>query len=156
MLDPQASREYVLMAVNDRDFTKRVRGFVPLRAIPPELHHRLLDHVTGRGERLPGLHEYEHIAITDPGFHWYEKFEGSDGKLRSYVTYNAHPRGGIYVCANTTGVRGGGIVRAIVPVGWPAAVLDELPPDANGGEVCRWRYIRIGRSDVHGWIPTRA
>src|SRR4051794_341881 len=71
--------------------------------------------------------------------------------------------------ATTTGLRGGGIVRAIVPLGSRYRVLDAFPyADPNGycgresdprfaarARVARWVLVRIEGERIEGWVPRK-
>lgn len=153
MVSDRLEDAHALVACHSPDLPDRLRGFLERRALPSALRADI-DRVNVRHGHS-GLAELRRIALLTPGFAWWEKFEGTDGKLRTYSTYNEH-HGGIYVMVNTTGVYGGGIVRTVVPHGHPFAVLDETEqPDPNGQVPVRWLYGRVGLSRIYGWVPVR-
>lgn len=139
-------------------------AFIPRQALPATNERRQAIRAdvgryrTGAGSsRLTPLRT---ITLASPGFSSDEKFVGTDGIERSYATYDAkNPyRGAQYIMVNTTGVKGGGVVRAVARAGDQFEVLDEMPrPDRNalGAFGARWIYGRLAGTRIHGWIPLR-
>lgn len=60
---------------------------------------------------------------------------------------------------NTTGVYGGGIVRAVLRPDDVFERLDEMAyadPNAEQGiPICRWYYGRAAGTRIFGWVPER-
>lgn len=143
----------------------RLAGFLARSALPERnergqaIRGGVDDYDTGCGGS--SLEILRAGPLGDPGFDTRERFLGTDGLERTYATYDAkRPYGGaVYLSANTTGVRGGGIVRAVVRSSDVFEVLDELgygDPNAVGGRpVARWLYGRIAGTRLHGWAPER-
>ncbi|HEX8854165.1 MAG TPA: hypothetical protein VF752_01090 [Thermoleophilaceae bacterium] len=143
----------------------RIRAFVSRDALPRRVgFSRVRAKVdtarTDRGEC--DLTPLSRVPLQDPGFRSDERFVGEDGRARTYATYSAkRPYGGaMYICVNTTGVHGGGIVRAVAREGDEVDVLDELPePDSNaasGTPLACWRFLRLAGTSICGWVPARA
>jgi hypothetical protein len=91
-----------------------------------------------------------------------DRFIGEDGHTRHYRTaYRAHANygGAIYLMVDTTGVHGGGIVRAVVAAGDPFAALDQFgyvdPNHVPAGAGARWRYGHVPGTRIFGWFPER-
>lgn len=145
-------------AANYGDFMRyRLKGFIQRAALPDRLAAIVDDYDAGHGScRLSP----ESISpLPDPGFDsGRDKFEGTDGIRRTYATYNAHVHNAIYVCVNTTGVRGGGVVRGVLRAGQSVRWLDRMgEPDPNsipGSAQVRWHYVC--REGIGGWVAQRA
>jgi hypothetical protein len=69
---------------------------------------------------------------------------------------------------NTTGVAGGGIVRAIVPSNSRFVELDHFtyrdpnvlcsrvgPGRVEANAMAQWMYVRVAHTDIEGWVPFR-
>jgi hypothetical protein len=92
-----------------------------------------------------------------------EKFVGGDGRARTLATYNAKRPylGARYIMVNTTGVSGGGVIRAVIRAEDLFEHLDEFGyPDPNVAAgtpgLVRWVYGRIAGTRICGWLPQRA
>ena len=148
----------------------QLRAFIPRPALPVQnargqaIRGAVDDYSVGCGIAPPGSEPASGSArpLGDPGFDSNEeKFLGTDGIDRTYATYNAKSpyAGAIYFLANTTGVRGGGIVRGVARPDDMFTPLDEFPyadPNVFHGEpVARWRYGQIGEANMWGWVPHR-
>jgi hypothetical protein len=175
MADPALEEQHALVAFDARDRSTlepgasivpyRIRAFIDRAALPrlaglSRVRGAVDKAATGHGESdLPAL---EQGRLSDPGFRHDERFLGEDGRARTYATYSAkQPYGGaMYLTVNTTGVHGGGIVRAVAREGDEIELLDELPePDRNaegGVPLARWRYVRLAGTQICGWVPARA
>ncbi len=151
MVTKKLEDKHVLLACGSSTLEGRVRAFVNRRAIPANLRDNVDEYDAGRGASSLGGSRW---PLRSPGFEWWEKFEGEDGLKRTYATYNAHQGGAMYLMINTTGVHGGGIVRAVFREGDPIVVLDDFPAgDTNGGGICRWRYVRC--EGICGFVAGR-
>ena len=144
----------------------RLRAFVDRRALPLRNRRRQLvrgvvdSYDVGCGGSP--LDTTSVRAVSDPDFESTQRFVGEDGIRRTYATYNAKPiyRGAIYVLANTPGVHGGGIVRAVIRTGDRFAVVDGFDycdPNVPEGEPARvrWSYGRVAGTRIWGWLPER-
>lgn len=135
-------------------------GFIHRDALPKAIRRRVDDYRTGSGASK--LTPLRRTRLKDPGFPANARFRGEDGlEGRHYSTYNAKRpyKGAQYVMVNTTGVHGGGVVRAVLREGDRFEVLDEQPRvDRNTveGPPVRWVYGRIAGTRIHGWVPTIA
>jgi hypothetical protein len=153
--------DHALVAINMGDLRFRVRGFLPRRALPEKNHRgQAIRSVVDAADTGNGGSKLSTVAepIIDQEFKWWEEFEGSDGIERSYTTYAARPACGnaIYFMVNTTGVRGGGIVRGVTRAGREVQFADHTSPlDPNSQVRVFWRYVRIGDSRMWGWLPVR-
>jgi hypothetical protein len=175
MADAELEASSALLAFDARDRSDlppgasivpyRVRAFIARAALPRRSGLRRIRAevdraVTGDGESDLAVLSRE--PLSDPSFRHDERFVGEDGRARTYATYNAKPPYGdaIYLTVNTTGVHGGGIVRAVAREGDEVEILDELPdPDTNaegGTPIARWRFVRLAGTPICGWVPTRA
>lgn len=160
-------RRHALVSFNANsgdDFWKwRFRGFISRNALPiknnrgQKIRSVVDDYDTkGGGSRLAVS---ETINYPDPAFGPDERFYGTDGIRRSYSTYNIrHGLGEIYyLMMNTTGVRGGGIVRAVLRAADALEVQDWIAySDPNGMSPVRWRYCRVRGVPISGWTIQRA
>jgi hypothetical protein len=172
MTDPDLEARCALVAFDARDRSDlppggsivpyRIRAFVDRGALPRfsglrRIRGQVDRAVTGSGESdLPALDSF---PLSDPGFRHDERFVGEDGRARTYATYSAKGpyAGATYLTVNTTGVHGGGIVRAVARVGDELELLDEIPaPDSNaegGTPIARWRFVRLAGTRICGWLP---
>jgi hypothetical protein len=190
-----------------------VRGFLPVRALPPRgladprgrLRGRstqeiLDDFRTGCSQGditsvpAPTTPEPKVHASLVPVFDWNDRYSGSGGvkdagsRLANYhgwpdpkqdlpgppgpVSPQATGRADIVrevkVMQSTTGIEGGGIVRAIVPASSRFVELDHFAyrdpnvlctPAGQGrveaAEAVQWMYVRIVGTGIDGWVPFR-
>ena len=102
-------------------------------------------------------------TLDCPGFPTTERFLGQDGLKRTLATYNVKEEYGDarYVMVNTTGVHGGGVIRAVVRADNVFEILDEFSyPDPNVPDgvapLVRWVYGQVCGTNIHGWVPRRA
>jgi hypothetical protein len=174
MADPALEERHALVAFDARDRSGlapgasivpyRIRAFVGRDALPRRSGFTNVRRAVDRAAAGSGECELPPIGrgrLTDPGFRHDERFVGEDGRARTYATYSAkHPyRDAMYLTVNTTGVHGGGIVRAVAREGDEIELLDELPEaDSNaedGVPIARWRYIHLVGTSIYGWVPAR-
>ena len=174
MVDDQLEERHALVAFNAGDRSTippgasiipyRLRAFIDRRALPPRIglarvRGAVDGFAAGCGESPAG--EGVLTTLEDPGFGHAERFLGTDGRARTYATYNAkRPYGGaIYLSINTTGVHGGGIVRGVARAGDELELLDEIgycdPNAASGTPVAGWIYGRVAGTRLAGWVPER-
>ena len=140
-------------------------GFVDRAALPTRNARRLAIRADVDGYRTgcggSALATMSSAPIGDPGFDSRDRFLGTDGIARTYATYNAKGPydSARYVMMNTTGVFGGGIVRAVLRADDVFERLDEMAyPDPNaeqGVPICRWYYGRVAGTRIFGWVPER-
>jgi hypothetical protein len=140
----------------------RIRAFVPRDALPRRVGLSRVRAKVDRARSGHGRCDFAPLSdgrLRDPGFRSDERFVGEDGRARTYATYSAkRPYGdAMYLCVNTTGVHGGGIVRAVARAGDEVELLDELAEaDSNaeaGTPIARWRFLRISGTSICGWVP---
>jgi hypothetical protein len=163
MVDDRLEDRHALVAIKAG---ARLRCFIARAALPRRnragraIRSVVDDYDAGRGGS--SLATAPPVALHDPDFAVREGFLGTDDIKRTYTTYNAKPHFGaaIYVMVNTTGVYGGGIVRAVARMGMPFHEADRIgtPDDnvaADQAPVCQWVYGRIGDSRIWGWVAER-
>lgn len=170
MVDARQERRYALVAFQANDPTQRggdivpfrLRAFVDQRALPLRdrrgrpLRSALDSYDPGCGGS--GLRTEAVRPVADPAFVNSERFLGEDGLARTYATYNSRRLygGAIYLMVNTTGVHGGGIVRAVIQSADGFARADGFgycdPNVAQGSAVARWSYGRVEGTRIWGWL----
>ena len=174
MADDDLEERHALVAFNASDRSTippaasiipyRLRAFIDRRALPrrtglTRVRGAVDDFAAGRGESPEAAGTP--ATLEDPGFGHTERFLGTDGRRRTYATYNAKRpyAGAIYLSINTTGVHGGGIVRGVARAGDELELLDEIgycdPNAASGTPIAGWNYGRVAGTRLEGWIPER-
>jgi hypothetical protein len=190
-----------------------VRGFLPVRALPPRGLADPFGRLRGRSTQqilddfsigcsqgdstsvpAPTTPEPKVHGSLVPVFDWNDRYSGGGGVKDAgsrLVNYQGWPdpkqdlpgppgpvppqaRGRVdivrevKVMQSTTGIEGGGIVRAIVPASSRFVELDHFAyRDPNvlcspagkrrveAAEVVQWMYVRIVGTGIDGWVPFR-
>lgn len=137
-----------------------LRAFVANRAVDSAYWDDVQRVGTGCGGSGRPILNY--ATFSNPNFSG-ERFVGEDDKARSYRTYNAHYGGAIYVLARSTGLHGGGIVRAVVRAGHSTTVAIQdyyayCDPNVPSGSraVAGWWYGAIVHTRIFGYMPVHA
>lgn len=184
MDDPSYNDSRVVIAFEPPDFDAswRVRGNVLASAIPSYVVDENGDgprdgvYSTGCGS-VPAAGGTTYELGSWAEFAPAETFVGEDGGARSYYTWNPRPNIGnaMYVAYNTTAIRAGGTVRAVVKarryssgaLADTAQIMDYFgycDPNVPAGATrpMGWWYSNIHRdnssavSRISGWVPVRA
>jgi hypothetical protein len=191
-----------------------IRGFLPLRALPPTGLANPHGRLRGRSTRQlvayfpTGCNQVDSTSFPPPPspepkihsslvplFDWNDRYSGQGGsgdlgsELANYHGWPdpAQERPGrpgpvpakasgrpdivreVKLMQSTTGIEGGGIVRAIVPANSKFVELDHFayrdpnvlctrvaPGRVEAASVVQWMYVRIVGTSIEGWVPFRA